>query len=97
MTKLKIDNGGWLWVLRKNTLKRQYCMYDLADRCGDSCPHFREPEVDEYQYSESLSIKGEYQYSEGLGEKYVCLRLCQGLELIVNEDEFIDERKYDED
>ena len=43
----KIDNEGYLWILRGKQGKPQDCPFDTSDSaraCGDWCPLFGEPE-----------------------------------------------------
>lgn len=40
---LKIDERGYLSILRKGKYQQQYCPYQSSAYCGTWCPLFREP------------------------------------------------------
>lgn len=46
--KIQLDNYGKLLLGRKGVLKPQMCphRWDVRNPCGDSCPHFHEPNIE---------------------------------------------------
>ena len=52
---IRIDEGGSLFIQRGGDFKTQVCNFcDAAGPCGDSCPHFGEPEYQNHRIFLSL-------------------------------------------
>jgi hypothetical protein len=83
MIKLRIDHAGALWIARgpNEDYKLQECPFNAGDKwCGDRCPLFKEPEVNDYADN----------------RKRVTLTLCQDIVLFAYLDDFQDDRKHHE-
>jgi hypothetical protein len=75
-----IDKEGNLWILRRNTYKPQFCIYNARfENCCDFCPHFMEP-----QYLHQLN---------GKPTGTVILEICEGARLVFHD--FVDQREED--
>lgn len=75
----KIDEKGFLVIMRGGVPKEQFCAHSDTVRCGDGCPLFNEPEPDEEYFNE-----GGYKPSSKTN-----IELCHNT-LVFND--FVDER-----
>jgi len=46
--KIKIDAQGLLHIERAGVMKGQHCLHNSCTLCGDWCPAFREPQMEDF-------------------------------------------------